>query len=209
MIKKTVLATLFTATMIMGTTSAFAAEKPSDSHVDKMERQSRDCMHKKCDMDGFSFGPFKGIDLTQEQKDKIKSLNEERRKDKENSLDPRSNMKELMKMNGELRAASYSKDYSQDKIKDIFAKYSKSFESKIVYQSDIENKIFNVLTEEQKVVYKQNQRDFEKRMEDFGKHKDFKRDMFKGEFRDVPPNHPEDRKPPKDERDMIQDLKAE
>lgn len=209
MFKKNTLITFLSASMIVLSTSAFAVEKPLDSHKDKIENQEKDCMHKNCNVDKFSLGPFKGIDLTQEQKDKIKSLHEERRKDKESSLDPRSNMSSLMKLNNELREKVYSKDYSPDQIKEIFAKYSKSFENKIVYQSEIENKIFNVLTDEQKAVYKQNQKDFEKRMESFGKHKDFKRDMFKGKLKDMPPKSHEDKRMPKEERDMVQDLKTE
>lgn len=207
MIKKSIIATILSTSVLIMSGSAFANDH---SQVDNVQKKSSDCIHKKCDVDSFSFGPFKGIDLTKEQKEKIKALHKQRIEEKDKSLDPRSNMKDLMKLNGEIREEVYSKDYSPEKIKEIFSKYSRSFEDKIVYQSDIENKIFNVLTDEQKVVYKKNQKDFEKRMEEFGKHRNFGRPDF-NKMKDMPPRPQEGAPmpPPRDERELIQNLKSD
>lgn len=120
---------------------------------------------------------FEGLDLTQDQKDKIKDLI------KDGVETQKDAFKDGMKYNKELRELSASDDYSKDKAQNIAEDGAKVLSKAAVDRSEVDNKIYNVLTAEQKVKYKDN---LQKREDAFKEKLDKMRDG-KG---DVPPPPP-------------------
>lgn len=120
---------------------------------------------------------FEGLNLTEEQKDKIQDLI------KDGSEDQKDAFKDGMKYNQKLRELSASDDYSKDKAEDIAKDGAKVLTKAAVDRAEVDNKIFNVLTPEQKTKYKENlkQRDdaFKERL-----------DRVKDAQGDVPPPPP-------------------
>lgn len=122
---------------------------------------------------------FEGLDLTQDQKDKIKDLIKDGRDSQRDAF------KDGMKYNKELRELSASDDYSKDKAEGIAEDGAKVLTKAAVERAEVDNKIYNVLTAEQKVKYKEN---LKKRDDAFKERLDKMKDR-KG---DVPPPPPED-----------------
>lgn len=179
--KKTIMSIIVGSSLMVFGTYSFASENANSPSIEH-PMEHRD--FKK--FDEFSFGPFSGLKLTQEQKDKISAIDKERREDKVHSLSPRDSMKELVAMNKEIKSLSNSSEYSSEKVKAIFEKYAKDFESKVSYQSEKDHQIFEILDKEQKDIYLENQAKFDKRVDKFIQGQG-------GGFRHMgPPPHPHD-----------------
>lgn len=162
--KKTKLATIVAAVaLIVTSTGAFANMHARDNHKIK-EQQSNCHQSEDCDYGDFKMGLFEGITLTEEQKLKIKEYRQESFDNK--SLNHRSNMRAMFSMHKEIKDLAFSNDYSEDKVKEVVKKYTDEIGKKIEFQAGIENKIFNVLTNEQKVIYKKNLEKFEQQVKE-------------------------------------------
>lgn len=106
---------------------------------------------------------FRGLDLTKEQQEKIQDLM------KDNRDAQRDAFKDGMKYNSDLRMLAASDDYSDDKAKDIAEDGAKVLTKAAVERSENEHKVFEILTAEQRVKYKDN---IKKQDEMFKKHFD-------------------------------------
>lgn len=159
--------------MILGSVSAPVLAVGEQGHKDVPVREGK--MPPKMHHDNWKV--FEGLDLTQDQKDKIQDLIKDGRDSQRDAF------KDGMKYNKELRELSASDDYSKDKAESIAEDGSKILTKAAVERAEVDNKIYNVLTAEQKVKYKEN---LKKRDDAFKERLDKMQDQ-KG---DVPPPPP-------------------
>lgn len=155
--KKNTLATLlFTAIFALGATSAFAEqpkeEKSTPAPMVKKEHKER--FHEK-----FQNALFENLNLTEEQEAEINKINQKNKEERRENH--RSNMRAMFSMHKDIKDVSLSDDFSEEKVNSIVDKYSSEIKNNIVEQAKIENEIYNVLTPEQKVTYKENIQKFE------------------------------------------------
>lgn len=145
------------AMMIGGASApAFAVEHATKDMPVKEGHMPPKPEHAKWDL-------FRGLDLTKEQQEKIQDLM------KDNRDAQRDAFKDGMKYNSDLRMLAASDDYSDDKAKDIAEDGAKVLTKAAVERAENEHKVFEVLTAEQRVKYKDN---IKKQDEMFKKHFD-------------------------------------
>lgn len=158
--KKTKLtAVLLSSILVFISSSAFAMHHKTISG----ERYHQSCeQSNNCPVaSGFDGGLFYGVNLTEDQKLEIEKI---RADEREKALSHKSNMKTMFVMHKEIKDLTFSKDFSEDKLNEIIKKYTNEISQEITYQANIENKIFNVLTDNQQNVYKENLDKWEKRI---------------------------------------------
>lgn len=162
--KKTKLTTLVAAIALMATSSGAFANMHGRADHKMKDRQAECSQNEDCHYNDFKMGLFEGITLTEEQKLKIKEYKEEAFNNK--NLNHRSNMRTMFSMHKEIKDLAFSDDYSEKKVKEIVGKYTNEIADKIEFQASIENKIFNVLTNDQKIIYKKNLDKFEQQVKE-------------------------------------------
>lgn len=177
--KKNVITTLLlSASLMLGATSAMAEQASElilgDQPTQKVNVKKSVREHVKLDL-------FDGVQLSEEQKSEIDNIRKEAIE--KNSNGRKSMMRELREMHKQIAEITFSDDYSKEKVKDVISKNLADIESRIVDQSEVENKIFNVLTPEQKVKYKDNLKNLEERFNRFAqeKRKSFNIEAVSGE----------------------------
>lgn len=157
--KNKLTALLLSSLLVFTSSSAFAMQHKTISS----ERYHQSCEQSdNCPMaSNFDGGLFYGISLSEEQRLKIEQIRTEER---EKALSHKSNMKTMFVMHKEIKDLTFSKDFTEDKLNEIIKKYTNEISQEITYQANIENKIFNVLTDEQQDIYKENLNKWEKRV---------------------------------------------
>lgn len=109
----------------------------------------------------FRFSPFEGIQLTEEQKQKIDIIRKEGRQGGKKDI-----FKDGFAAEKRVRELVTSEEYSKAKVESIVREATEKLVAVSVARADQEHKIFEVLNTVQKEKYKENISNFEKKIKE-------------------------------------------
>lgn len=138
--KLTVLA-LFVGLMAGANTAAYAADTTQSS----MPGKHADVKHMERGTAGdYRKGPFEELNLTAEQKQKVKEIMEDHKVDRKDVY------KDMQKTKEDLNKLIVSDDFSEGKAKDIIEDGSEKLTDVFVHKATIDHEVYKILTPEQK-----------------------------------------------------------